>query len=148
MPQILRPSWAILGPACCYAGASWGYVGPSRALRNRCHIGHPGVILASCGGSWGQLGPTWANMGPTWGPRKAPKSVQGAKNLVPTGSEARNPAKSRHGPQIDPKMDTNGFQMNSKMDPELIPNGAQIDPKSAIAPFQIGSKIDFKINFM
>ena len=87
--------------------------------------------------TWGQHG---ANMGPTWGPRKAPKSVQGAKNLVPTGSEARTPAKSRHGPQIDPKMDPkrtpicfqNGPHIDSKWSQKSIPHRPSIHSKSAL----------------
>ena len=95
--------------------------------------------------TWGQHG---ANMGPTWGPKKAPKSVQGAKNLVPTGSGARTPAKSRHGPQIDPKMDPKRTPICFQNGPTLIPNGAKIDSTSTINPFQISSKIDLEIHFM
>ena len=94
------------------------------------------------------MGPTWAQHGPNMGPKKGPKSVQGAKNLVPTESEARTPAKSRHGPQIDPKMDPKRTPDGLQMDQTLTPNEAKIDSTSTINPFQISSKIDLEIHFM
>ena len=62
---MLSADCAQVGPMLSHLGlmlgASWAYVGPSRA-----HVlSHVGPILGVC---WAKLGPSWAHVGPMLGP--------------------------------------------------------------------------------
>ena len=79
-----------------------------RAPRNRCQIGHPGVILASCWGSWGQLGAKMGQHGVKMDQRGSKMDQHGAK-MDQHGAKI-----GQHGAKMDQhgaKMGQNGPKM-------------------------------------